>query len=178
MRYFIYMLFYIPVQLLTYCITPVLPLFKVWRYGGLNNNNEYGYGWRLPIWLSWFDTRDNPLSGDAGFLSRHSPVTYSSMVIWLYRNSLYGFKWGPLAADIVVPQCIEFSGDSAVNRNNGVTGFFRARYFEFWQLKVVRKIVGNWGIMFNFGWQLDEFVGRETGGMAMFQFSPRFVSIK
>ena len=89
--------FYLTIQLFTYLITPVLPLFRVWRYGELNNNHDRGYGYRLPKWLAWFDTRDNPLSGDSKFLANHSPTTYLSQVIWLYRNSLYGFKWSVLS---------------------------------------------------------------------------------
>jgi hypothetical protein len=167
-------------QALAYIITPALPLFKVVRAGPANNNGVTRVaGYRLPLWLSWFDTPDNPLTGDYKWFARHGfGWSHWTMVAWLYRNSLYGFKRGPLAADVVIPSCIESFGNPAVNRNNGVTGVFRARYFGYWQIKVVRKIIGNRGIMFNFGWQLDEFVGREVGGMALFQFSPRFVSIK
>lgn len=32
--------------------------------------------------------------------------------------------------------------------------------------------------MWNFGWQLDEFVASKSRGLALFQFSPRFVFIK
>ena len=100
------------------------------------------------------------------------------MVAWLYRNSLYGFKWSALAAYVGDPILISFTGDPTVNRNNGSTGIFTAQYRDYWQWKCVKKLVGNWGIMFNFGWQLDEFLKSGQPGVALFQFSPRFVTIK
>jgi len=96
MRYFIYLFIYIVVQLVTYFITPFLPLFVQNREGPLNNNNAYGIGPRLPKCLAWFDTPDNSLWGDSRWYNLHGG-TYISQVKWLYRNSLYGFKWTVLS---------------------------------------------------------------------------------
>jgi hypothetical protein len=96
MRYFLYLLIYIPTQLFSYIVTPILPLFAGIRYGKLSNNNAEGLGIRLPLWLSWFDTPDNALGGDDDWLSAHR-TTYWAMVAWLYRNSLYGFNWTVLS---------------------------------------------------------------------------------
>lgn len=83
-------------QLIAWIVTPLLPVFANIRVGKSNNNTETALEVRLPTWLSWFDTPDNSLYGDDAWLSRmgHS---YWTMVLWLYRNSLYGFKWTVLS---------------------------------------------------------------------------------
>lgn len=60
MRWFLYLVLYIPVQLLTYLITPLLPFVAVQRMGKSDNANSESIGPRLPLWLSYFDT---PASG-------------------------------------------------------------------------------------------------------------------
>jgi len=107
MLYYILLVLYLPVQFLTYFITPLLPLFIKRRDGFLNNKDSYGSGLRLPLWLSWFDTRDNPLTGDAKFLAKNKP-SYFNMIKWLYRNSLYGFKWTVLALDEGDPRAWQY----------------------------------------------------------------------
>jgi hypothetical protein len=96
MYYLFILILYLPIQIITYIITPILPLFIEDRYGYLNNQHALGIGPRLPLWLSWFDTRDNSLDGDLKFQSVNKE-SYLSKVYWLYRNSLYGFKWTVLA---------------------------------------------------------------------------------
>ncbi len=96
MKYFLYLLVYLPIQFITYIITPLLPFFAVLRYGWCNNNSYQAEAMRLPMNLSWFDTPDNSLMGDERW-SREHVFGYLSMVGWLYRNSLYGFKWTVLS---------------------------------------------------------------------------------
>lgn len=96
MRYFLYSVLLIFVQLVTLILTPLLPIFAVSRIGPLDNNNSSGLGPRLPKWLLWFDTPDNSLLGDFKWNKEHSG-TYWNQVCWLYRNSLYGFKWTVLS---------------------------------------------------------------------------------
>ena len=115
--YTIYLFLYLTVQFLTYLITPLLPLFSVSREGGLNNNSEYGYGIRLPLWLSWFDTRDNPITGDDRFYAQNLP-SYINMVKWLYRNSLYGFKWSVLALNKGDPRAWQYKREFGYIRVN------------------------------------------------------------
>lgn len=177
MRYFIYLVLYLVLQLITYIITPLLPLFTEQRLGNWNNANEQRIGTRLKSWLSWFDTPDNSLEGDYNWYLNHK-ANYLNFTLWLYRNSLYGLKWGSLACTVKLPQNITFSGNPQINRNNGICGIFNARYKDYWQYKIVKKLVGNWGTMFNFGWQLDDFVKSGKPGTALFQFSPRFCMIK
>lgn len=95
-RYLLTIAAYIPVQLFTYIITPLLPLFNEWRYGNVDNNTGWKKEPRLWKCLAWFDTPDNSLWGDSRWYNLHGG-TYISQVKWLYRNSLYGFKWTVLS---------------------------------------------------------------------------------
>ena len=101
------LLLLLTVQMLTLIITPILPIFAETRNGYLNNNTHYGSGFRLPEWLSWFDTRDNALTGDDKFYAKNPP-SYFNMVKWLYRNSLYGFKWTVLALNEGDPRAWQY----------------------------------------------------------------------
>ena len=165
--------------IIAFFITPFLPAFAVWRDGPIDNNNRTGKEFRLPLWLSWFDTPDNSLFGDNNWNMTHDGG-YLSQVAWLYRNSLYGFKWGFLSAPVDQP--ITYVGDPSINRNNGKCGVFKAQMGKYWEYKIVKKIYGNRGIMFDFGWLLNAYVSDphlvKTQPKALFQFSPRIVTIK
>lgn len=167
-------------QLVALILTPALPLFSEVRWGAVNNSSRVGYGIRLKPWLSWFDTPDNPITGDFNWLNENG-VSYWSQVRWLYRNSLYGFKWGALAAP-VDQEALRWSGDPRINRNNGRAGVYSARMGDYWEVKVVKRLVGNWGVMLSFGWLLSAYctntVLYKQQPKALFQFSPRFVTIK
>jgi len=97
LRWLVYLCVLIPIQLLTWLITPILPFFSVIRVGSTSNNNDVGYELRLQHWLYWFDTPDNSLFGDDNWKKKYPIPTYISIVLWLYRNSLYGFKWEVLS---------------------------------------------------------------------------------
>ncbi len=177
MRYYLYLCILIVLQLITYIITPLLPLLsKTVKATPINNNSRVASGTKLFRWLSWFDTPDNSLEGDDNFLAKNVP-SYISKVKWLYRNSLYGFKWTILSATITDPQLIKYKGDPRVNRNNGIQGKLVATYNNYWQFKYVKSIYKSYGVMLNFGWQLDEFIKDPKPGKALFQFSPRIVRI-
>lgn len=183
MLWFGMLFYYLVFQAVTWIITPLLtlPCFVEERFGWQNNAISEGVGPRLKTWLWPFDTDDNCLDGDNRFLSdRLDWPAYIRHTAWLYRNSLYGLKRLAMSAYIAHPTDIVFSGDPRVNRNNGVTGLFRARYLAspYWQFKLVKKLIGDWGVMWNFGWQLDTLVSDRRPGLAMFQFSPRVVKIK
>jgi hypothetical protein len=51
-------------NVLAYILAPILPLFSVWVRGPLDNGNASGMGFRLPMWLTAFDTPENALTGD------------------------------------------------------------------------------------------------------------------
>jgi len=75
---------------LTFPLAFVIVLFKENKEGWLNNGTAWGNGPRLKKWLSWFQTPDNSLDGDAGFIAKHNPCWWSK-VQWLWRNPFYGF---------------------------------------------------------------------------------------
>ena len=168
MRWFLYLLLYIPVQLFAYLITPLLPLFKVWRHGALDNANRVGQGLRLPLWLSWFDTPDNALYGDVNWLLFHPKTTHWDMVGWLYRNSLYGFKWTVLAMPIDVPGS-HWEGNPAINHHTKEFGTLCiVQTNGAWQYKTVRPMFGKI-LVLNIGWLLDDC----SQSKALFMLSPR-----
>lgn len=169
-RWILYLLASIPAQIVAWIVTPALPLFARPAFGFSNNASTAAIGPRLPPWLSWFDTPDNSLLGDANFANRHGGG-YWSMVAWLYRNSLYGFKWTVLAAPIT--QTTFITGDPSINYHIPRFGIMRARSGDFWQWKCVKPI-GRYCLVFNFGWLLDAPGQR----LALFMFSPRIKKLK
>jgi len=179
-RWFIYLLWLLVMMLIALVITPILPAFARPRMGPIDNNHGEAVEPRLPRWLAWFDTPDNSLLGDASWKATHNGG-YWSQVAWLYRNSLYGFKWGPIAAPMTGERIIE--GDPDINRNNGHFGTLWIRmnsawqwlFFGYWQWKCVEPI-GKTGYcwMLNFGWMLND----ASQTKALFMLSPRCVKIK
>ena len=171
-RWLIYLLSLFIMSVIAIFLTPILPAFASPRMGPINNNHGQAVEPRLPVWLSWFDTPDNSLLGDASWRACHNGG-YWSQVAWLYRNSLYGFKWGPLAAPMSEPRIIR--GDPNVNCNNGHFGTLRITMGVFWQWKCVKRI-GQSGHcwMLNFGWMLNDVSQKR----ALFMFSPRCVKIR
>jgi hypothetical protein len=168
MRWLLYLLLYIPVQLVTYLITPLLPLFAVVRYGKIDNANGYGLSVRLPEWLAWFDTPDNPISGDSNWIVSHfDKSAYWSRVAWLYRNSLYGFKWSVLAMPIQSTR--KMIGNPQIDYHSKTYGTMRITQPNgAWQYKSVRPFLGKI-LVLNFGWLLDD----TSQERALFMFSPR-----
>lgn len=171
MYWFYCFMLYIPIQFFAYLLTPILPLFKVEAFGACDNNSYRQTQPRLPVWLSWFDTPDNSLFGDATFQLTH-PDTYLSKVIWLYRNSLYGFKWGVIAATINSDRY--FDGNPKINHKGPTYGTLRVSYGKYWQWKKVCPAFGPYCWVLNFGWLLDDINQQK----ALFMFSPRLKRIK
>ena len=171
-RWIIYLLFSLFMQVVALFVTPLLPAFAYPRLGKVDNGNGEAVEPRLPKWLAWFDTTDNSLFGDKNWRNSHSGG-YASMVMWLYRNSLYGLKWTVLAAPMT-PIDVVFDGDPKINRNNGHFGVLRVKMDGYWQYKRVTPI-GKTGYcwMLNFGWLLDD----TDQDKALFMFSPRIVKI-
>lgn len=172
MRWTIYLLVSFVMQLVALVITPLLPLFASPREGRSENGNVIAVGPRLPRWLAWFDTPDNDLYGDPKWRTSHDGGHWSQ-VGWLYRNSLYQFKWSVLSAPIDRFK-VMFDGDRLINRNNGHYGELRVKMGDYWQYKLVKPI-GSTGYcwMLNFGWLLDD----TSQDRALFMFSPRLVKI-
>src|SRR6185369_16465594 len=118
-RWLFYLLALIVMTIVAWIVTPILPAFAKPRMGPIDNNHGQAVEPRLPLWLAWFDTPDNSLLGDSNWKATHDGG-YWSQVQWLYRNTLYGFKWGPLAAPMSEPRIV--TGDPLINRNNGHFG--------------------------------------------------------
>lgn len=151
MRWLLYLLIYLCMQIIAWIITPILPLFTENREGWLNNRTLYASGLRLVKWLSWFDTPDNSIDGDANHLNKYILYpTYLRNLIWLYRNSLYGFKWTILGYPISGPTLPK--------------GIWQRR-FEWWVFR------------FDFGWLIFPYIENpdtyKDQPKALFQFSIR-----
>lgn len=165
MRWTLYLLVSFIMQIVAWIITPLLPLFAVQRMGAWDNAREQRMGYRLPLWLSWFDTPDNALCGDWNFIHSNFPCSYMSKVKWLYRNSLYGFKWSVLSAPMDASARVK-TGQQAVGWKN--PGFQRIRMGDYWQWHLV-KVIGPFIVNLNFGWLLND----GDAPRALFMFSPR-----
>jgi hypothetical protein len=166
MRYVLTLAAYLPVQVLAYVLTPLLPLFAEPRKGLSLNGNVWAVGPRLPLWLAWFDTPDNDLRGD-GRWQLHHDGSYLDQVQWLYRNSLYGFKWTVLARDIELVRWVQ--GDPQIGYKRPQFGTLRIKQPNgAWQFKIVKPLFGR---IFegNFGWLLDD----TSKQRALFMCSPR-----
>ena len=167
MRYLLYLLLYIPVQLFAYLITPILPLFATSRIGKIANANAEANEPRLPSWLSWFMTPDNSLYGDNNWKANNYYTKHWAMVRWLYRNSLYGFKWSVLACNIDPHRSV--SGNLLINHHTKTYGSFYIKQSNgFWQYKLV-TLIGNKILILNIGWLLDD----TSQTKALFMLSPR-----
>lgn len=172
MRYFIYLVLYLILQFITYLITPLLPLFATMQDGPCDNNSEIKNQPRLPRWLNWFMTPDNSLWGDGAWYSKQGGA-YWSQVAWLYRNSLYGFKWSVLAAP-ASSELVFQSGNKAINYKGPVYGTLECLSGEYWQHKSVSHLFGDYCLVLNFGWLIED--GREIA--SLFMFSPRIKKVE
>lgn len=86
-------------------------------------------GW-LPRRLSWFQTPDNSIDGDAGHLERwgdsEKPLSrYVRRVAWLWRNCGYGFNIGPIGFHAEPGDTKQVFGDPSVGDTSGVSGSCR-----------------------------------------------------
>lgn len=165
--YTIYLLISLVAQVIAWVITPLLPLFAVLRDGWSDNHNVRAVEPRLPSWLSWFDTPDNSLFGDKSWRSKHDGG-YWSQVAWLYRNSLYGFKWTVLSREVQTDR--EVVGSTDINYHTNKYGsLFIYQHNGAWQYKCVKKLPFGKIFIGNFGWLLDD----TEQSRALFMFSPR-----
>ena len=76
--------------LVAYLFCWLLPVFATMQEGLVDNGKGTWTGYRLPKWLSWFQTPDNDLNGDNTFLLINGNG-YWARVKWLWRNPLYGY---------------------------------------------------------------------------------------
>ena len=166
MRYLLYLLLYIPVQLFAYLITPLLPLFTRMEYGAIDNANSYSIAPRLPVWLKYFDTPDNPVGMDGNHVKQYG-MGYWSQVRGLWKNSLYNWKWSVLAMPIQHTRTT--TGNPLINHHTQTYGSLSIKQENgAWQYKLVKPMLGK-VLVLNIGWLLDD-VSQER---ALFMLSPR-----
>ena len=177
MIYALYLLL-VPVSLILTLIAiilaPVLPLLASNQEGWLDNHAKWGYGLRLPTWLSWFQTPDNSLDGDATF-ERINGISYWAKVKWLWRNPCYAFAIRYLSN----PYYTQVSGDKTIKDNdNAKAGWCLVHANGLFQFTVVAPIGFSRCIYINLGWNVrglvdDNVQPKPDPYQATFVFSPR-----
>ena len=177
MIYFRYLLL-IPISLILIIVSIplsiVLPLFATQQIGWCDNHSYQGIGPRLPNWLSWFQTPDNSLDGDATFLSLNG-YGYWSQVKWLLRNPAYSFGLQYLNA----PYGCAVSGDKTIKDNdNAKKGWCLVHANGLFQFTFVAPIGFNRCFYCNLGWNIRALVDdnvqvKPDPYQATFVFSPR-----
>ena len=177
MIYALYLLL-VPVSLILTLIAiilaPILPMLATAQEGWLDNHAKWGYGPRLPTWLSWFQTPDNSLDGDATF-ERLNGVSYWAKVKWLWRNPCYAF-----AIRYLMPEYItSVSGDKTIKDNdNAKAGWCLVHANGLFQFTSVTPIGYSRCIYVNLGWNIRALVDdgvpvKPNPYQATFVFSPR-----
>jgi hypothetical protein len=160
--------------LIAIILAPVLPVLATTQEGWLDNHAKWGYGPRLPTWLSWFQTPDNSLDGDATF-ERLNGISYWSKVKWLWRNPCYAFAIRYLTPEYIT----SFKGDKTIKDNdNAKAGWCFVNANGLFQFTSVTPIGNSRCIYINLGWNVrglvdDNFQPKPNPYQATFVFSPR-----
>ena len=163
---------------LTFPLALLIVLFYEKKEGWLNNGSSWGVGPRLKSWLSWFQTPDNSLDGDAGFQTKHSPSWWSK-VQWLWRNPFYGFAVKYLHGI----DGISYVGDLGCNESN--PGYLLTYGDGLFQYVLFKPMFGK-TLYLNLGWNIralvdPAFINDPNNAAfianypATFAFSPRLV---
>jgi hypothetical protein len=163
------------ITLLAVILAPILPIFTTSQDGWLDNHSQWGPGPRLPTWLSWFQTPDNSLDGDATF-AKLNPPSYLSQVKWLLRNPAYAF-----ALRYLVPQyTTSVSGDKTIKDNdNAKEGWCFVHANGLFQFTLVKRLFSTSRCIYvNCGWNIrglvdDNVPNKPNPWQATFVFSPR-----
>jgi len=168
----------VPVSLLltliAVIIAPILPLFASNVSGMVDNGTSVRLEPRLPKWLSWFQTPDNSLNGDATFESLNPPC-YWSQVKWLWRNPAYSFGLQILGT----PYVSDIQGDTTIRDNdNAKAGWCLVTVNGLFQFRWVRPIGFSRCMYCNFGHNIFALVDPNVDPKpslykATFVFSPR-----
>jgi hypothetical protein len=179
MNYVIYALILVPVNLigtiLTFPLAFIIGIMYSTQIGWCNNATVWQSGPRLFSFLSWFQTPDNSLDGDATFC-RLNPPSYSSQVKWLWRNPAYSF-----ALRYFIPNNnAAFIGDNLIKDNdNAREGWLLVRANGLFQFVLVWHIPGTSRCVYiNLGWNIRALVDdnvdpKPNPYQATFVFSPR-----
>jgi hypothetical protein len=173
LRYYIYLLLYIPVQLFAYAINYWLPSKAVMQDGPIDNNNGTGVEPRLVGRWKWAMTYDNSLWGDKNWKANNDYKSLEAMRSWLIRNSCYTFKRDRLGAPANDKSSLDITGPSDLNHHTKTYGVMEiVRSDGYWQYKSVRPFMGR-VLILNFGWLLDD----PSQEKALFMCSPRWKKV-
>ncbi len=160
--------------LIAVVLAPVLPMLATAQEGWLDNHAKWGFGPRLPTWLSWFQTPDNSLDGDATF-EQLNGISYWAKVKWLWRNPCYAFAIRYLSN----PYYTQVSGDKTIKDNdNAKAGWCLVHANGLFQFTVVAPIGFSRCFYCNLGWNVralvdDNVQPKPDPYQATFVFSPR-----
>lgn len=143
-------------------------------------------GW-LPRWLWWFQTPDNSLDGDGGWKELHrwwkddadvetnKFKRYINRVLWLYRNSAYGFAIDVMGARIEEGFKFEIEGSPKVSNRPLYEGSVFRKVTNpsgsvYWQWYYVKAWSETRCLRINLGWKL--WGDLKAGENRQFTFSP------
>ena len=160
--------------LIAVVLAPVLPMLATAQEGWLDNHAKWGIGPRLPTWLSWFQTPDNSLDGDATF-EQLNGISYWAKVKWLWRNPCYAFAIRYLNN----PYYTQVSGDKTIKDNdNAKAGWCLVHANGLFQFTIVAPIGFSRCFYCNLGWNVrglvdDNVQPKPDPYQATFVFSPR-----
>ena len=178
MIYLLYLIL-VPINLaltlLAVIIAPILPIFAKPLMGWCNNHSYEAVEPRLPTWLSWFQTPDNSLNGDATFQTMFPPNQWWSQVHWLWRNPAYSFALRYLTS----PYYTQVHGDKTIKDNdNAKAGWCLVNANGLFQFTLVAPIGYSRCIYINLGWNVrglvdDNVQPKPDPYQATFVFSPR-----
>lgn len=133
----------------------------------------------LPRYLRWFDTFDNPLDGDGGWIEKFPSLTnkgkarrFLKRTLWLWRNAAYTFSRDVVGAKVSESNHVICIGERKVGNRPLHNGILFAYTDEgYWELYIVAK----WGakcLRIRLGWKLKNKVDHpEWEGTAMLVYS-------
>jgi hypothetical protein len=172
--YFVFIPLNLLLTLIAVVLAPVLPMLATAQEGWLDNHAKWGFGPRLPTWLSWFQTPDNSLDGDATF-EQLNGISYWAKVKWLWRNPCYAFAIRYLNN----PYYTQVSGDKTIKDNdNAKAGWCLVHANGLFQFTLVAPIGFSRCFYCNLGWNVralvdDNVQPKPDPYQATFVFSPR-----
>lgn len=149
----------VPIELLVTILSVLVsPLMAQSIYFGENN--------KLPKWLWLWQTPDDDAIGSneaAMGWTRQYPLWFQCMV-WLCRNSCYGFAWYVLGAKVTENKQVKLYGDLHTNNNPYHAGWRLLVAGNCWELFLVFPFLPNRCLRARIGWKLDRWY---SGNFAM-----------
>jgi len=130
---------------------------------------------KLPKWLAWFGTPDNPTTGDPSFWPQQHPTysPYQLDVTWMWRNPAQGFdKY--LEADVAYNTLIDVRGNLNISDSSKppVGGWFLITGGGVFHFKAI--IPTKFGCLVSYmGWRLEPIAkDLPSDTLGAFMFTP------